>query len=406
MVAPAVVPTPPRVVLVAGKRGHYYLAARALHGEGALARFVTSTFFKSDSWRRFVFPRRRVAVRTDAALDAAPVVSLWPVELGYRAATAVLGRRHALQRAYNRVFDWCGTRMQRTDGDVFHVANTYAHFGAPAARRRGMKVVVDQQSVHPAFSRTRLHAEHDRLGIAPPERDYAAERGIARELELADRILVPSRFVFEENLKAGLPAAQQRIVPIGVDTRLFHPADRRERAARTGPLRILFVGTLSASKGLGTLLDAAEQLGPTAVTVRAIGTCRAEARRLLEGRRINIDVKPPMPHARLATEYRAADICCLPSFLEGSSLVNYEAMASGLPCITTTTAGSVIQQDHDGILIDPGDEDALVAALQRLVDSREDQEELAQNARRTACRWDVAGYGKRLLEAYASLLAE
>jgi len=397
---------PPRVVLVAGKRGHYYLAARALLAEGALARFVTSTFFKSGSWRRLLFPRNRVAIRSDPGLDAAPVVSLWPVELGYRAATALLGRRHALRRAYNRLFDLCGLPFQARDGDVLHVANTYARFGAPAARRRGLKVVIDQQSVHPFFDRARLEAEYERIGVAPPARDPVAERGIARELLLADRVLVPSRFAFEQNLRAGLPASRQRIVPFGVDTDLFRPApapERRERAHRPGPRRILFAGSLSAGKGLGTLLDAAERLGPRAVTVRAIGRARPETARLLAGRRVRVEVSPPLPHGRLAEEYRAADLFCLPSFLEGSSLVNHEAMASGLACVTTPTSGPVIQHGHDGLLVEPGDADGLAVALERLVSGPEEREELGREARRTAERWDIAGYGRRLLDAYASL---
>ena len=121
----------PRVTLVAGKRGHYYLTARALYREGRLARFVTSTFFQEGSWRRRFYPAAKVAMRSDPGLAGAPVTSLWPVELGYRAARALLGGRHGVTTAYNRLFDLCAVPFLA--GDVLHVPNTYARYCA--ARR-------------------------------------------------------------------------------------------------------------------------------------------------------------------------------------------------------------------------------------------------------------------------------
>jgi len=74
-----------RIVLSAGKRGHYYLTARALQNHGVLGRFITNTFFKQRGWRRRLFPDRLVHTRSDSGLSDRSVTSLWPVELPWQA---------------------------------------------------------------------------------------------------------------------------------------------------------------------------------------------------------------------------------------------------------------------------------------------------------------------------------
>jgi hypothetical protein len=131
-----------RVVLSAGKRGHYYLAARALHGQGVLAHFVTSAFFPERSWRRRLVPAHRVEARSDGGLEGVPVTSLWPVELGYRVAHALRFGGPRLTRIYNTCFDRASARLLPADGDTFHVATTYALHSTGAAHAAGMRVVL------------------------------------------------------------------------------------------------------------------------------------------------------------------------------------------------------------------------------------------------------------------------
>ncbi|HEX5136421.1 MAG TPA: glycosyltransferase, partial [Planctomycetota bacterium] len=233
-----------RVVLAAGKRGHYYLTARALRKEGVLARFVTGLYFGAGSpWRRAL---RRARARSDPELRGAPVVSLWPLDGLYAAASMGFGRRRAILRAYNVLFDLATIPFLR-GGDTFHVANTYALRSGAAARRAGMRVVVDQQSVHPLYRREAVRHAYGRLRAPEPPSDHLTDARIARELEEADLILAPSRFVFDENVRAGIPAERQRVVPLGVDTNLFRPVPRVRPPGE--PLRVLLAGGIAPAKG-------------------------------------------------------------------------------------------------------------------------------------------------------------
>jgi len=385
-------------VLSAGKRGHYYLAARALRREGVLGRFITHAFFQDGHWGRRLCSARRVAVRSEPALEGAPVVSLWPVELGYRAARAARVGRAPATRLYNHCFDVASIPWVRGAGDLFHVATTYALKSARAARRAGMRVVLDQQSVHPRYRLTTLKQVHRDLGLPPPDFDPRVGARIERELDEADRIVVPSRFVRDENVRAGIPAKRQRVVPIGVDTDLFHPAERpRPSRAR---LRVLFAGRLSHAKGLSVLVDAARR---ARVDLALAGPGERGVVPLLRAAGDRCVRLGPLSPPELARAYRDADVFCLPSFAEGSALVVYEAMAGGLPCVVTPACGSVIRHGEDGWVVPVGDANALAEAFEALADDPDLRERLGRAARRTACLHDVGAYGRRLLAAYGGI---
>lgn len=73
--------------------------------------------------------------------------------------------------------------------------------------------------------------------------------------------------------------------------------------------------------------------------------------------------------SNIALAYREADFFAFPSLEEGSPLVTDEAMANGLPVLTSPMGGgSVVRDGKDGIIVSPYDEEALVAGLQQLAD--------------------------------------
>jgi glycosyltransferase involved in cell wall biosynthesis len=86
---------------------------------------------------------------------------------------------------------------------------------------------------------------------------------------------------------------------------------------------------------------------------------------------------------RIRDFYANADVFCLPSFAEGLPVVLMEAMSMQIPCVTTTIAGipELIRDGIDGLLVAPGDVDALAAALARLMDDADLRNRLALSGR-------------------------
>jgi glycosyltransferase involved in cell wall biosynthesis len=98
---------------------------------------------------------------------------------------------------------------------------------------------------------------------------------------------------------------------------------------------------------------------------------------------------------------RQSTIHVFPSQCEGSAKVTYEAAACGLPQITTREAGDVVEDGVQGIIIAPGDIDALAGAIQHLYDHPEVVERMSTAARRRVVEnftWDH--FRERLLGAY------
>jgi len=157
-------------------------------------------------------------------------------------------------------------------------------------------------------------------------------------------------------------------------------AQVRHRAQTEGPLRVVFLGSLTRRKGLKTLMEACEQLEEGRVKLSIIGSHSAEPRHARKiGSRVerlrskmNIHVLNALPTAELPKWLRDQDLLVVPSSYEGFGIVYLEGMAFGLPAIATTrgAAHEIINHGQNGFLIEPGDSQALARHLNNLFSDR------------------------------------
>jgi rhamnosyl/mannosyltransferase len=197
-------------------------------------------------------------------------------------------------------------------------------------------------------------------------------------------------------------AGKARVIPYGIDPTPFAASaavTARARALRAtwpdGPV-ILTVGRLVRYKGHEVLLRAARDLDATVVIVGE-GPEAARLRALAGPRTI---LAGAVPEADLPAWYHAADVFCLPSVTpaEAFGIVLLEAMASGLPLVTTALPTGVSAVNRDGttgLVVPPGDAGALREALAAL---------LGDLARRAAM--GAAARGVLETEYTASLMGE
>jgi glycosyltransferase involved in cell wall biosynthesis len=99
------------------------------------------------------------------------------------------------------------------------------------------------------------------------------------------------------------------------------------------------------------------------------------------------------------------DVFVLPSYFEGFGLVLLEAMASGLPIITTTaTAGpDILTEGTDGWNIEPGDLASLVERMNYCLEHPAEVREMGRQARATAQRFTWSAYGERWMRILAEV---
>jgi glycosyltransferase involved in cell wall biosynthesis len=270
------------------------------------------------------------------------------------------------------------------------------------ARSRGLYCALEQ-TIAPRAIEQRLMAEERAAwpgwSAAPADasvfEEFAARE--AAEWALADTVLCGSSFVAESIAAAGGPAERCHVVPYGVDL----AANERAATARNRPLRVLFCGALGLRKGAPYLLEAVRRLRRSLAEVRIVGAMAAPPSIRREFAHL-CDLTGPVPRPAVAAHYRWADIFVLPSICEGSATVCYEALAAGLPVITTANAGSVVRNGVEGFIVPIRDAGAIAGAIELLAGDRDLLAVLSASARERARDFTVARYSTRLLAAIDS----
>ncbi|HSB99562.1 MAG TPA: glycosyltransferase, partial [Burkholderiaceae bacterium] len=176
-------------------------------------------------------------------------------------------------------------------------------------------------------------------------------------------------------------------------------------------LSLLCVATLIPRKGHAVLIEALQGLQERRWILHCVGGARdadtAKAlRAAIDAHRLGarVHLHGEVPSGRLQVLYDRADAVVLPSLYEGYGMVLAEAMARGLP-VVSTTAGAIAATvpSGAGILVPPGDALALRAALADLLDDRDRRARLAAGAR--AARTTLPTWPQAVARFAAALIA-
>ena len=239
------------------------------------------------------------------------------------------------------------------------------------------------------------------------------KRAMLAVLGHAGALLIGSRsFAREVEGNHGTPPERFTIIPGAVETARFAPREDRPLGALSDEPVLLYHGRVDRRKGVLVLLDAFAELAaerpPLRLVVSGIGpdtdAVAGRARELgLEGR---VEQRGYASYDEAPAMYRRGDVFVSPTFAEGFSNTILEAMASGLPIVSTRAVGVVdcLAHEKNGLLAEPGDADDLAAKLRQLLDDAPLRERLAGRAlheARTLYAWPaVAG---RIAAVYADL---
>jgi glycosyltransferase involved in cell wall biosynthesis len=196
---------------------------------------------------------------------------------------------------------------------------------------------------------------------------------------------------------------------LGVDTSRFAPANQ---ACADGPLRVGYIGRLEPHKGVAVLIDAVARV--PGCTLQIIGEgpersslqCRAASASVGDRVRFIGYAK----HDQLVNAYRHVDVVAIPSletpgWIEQFGRVAVEAMASGVP-VVGSDSGSLPEVIGDaGVLVPPGDSDALAAALARLAADPCERRRLGRLGRQRAESFSWHEIARSQLDLYRKMVA-
>lgn len=210
-----------------------------------------------------------------------------------------------------------------------------------------------------------------------------------RALAAARAVIVTSPSTARALATYEVPASRITVVEPGTEPAPF------ATGSGSGDLHLLCVANLTPRKGHALLIEALAGLRDRRWVLHCVGSitmdaaCTAALVAAIDrhGLRDRVMLHGEQDEAALRAFYVRADAFVLPSFHEGYGMALAEALAHGLPVISTT-AGAIpdtVPADA-GVLVPPGDEQALRTALQRLMDDAAWREQLAAGARATRHR--------------------
>jgi glycosyltransferase involved in cell wall biosynthesis len=274
------------------------------------------------------------------------------------------------------------------------------------ARASGVKIL-NYPTVHHRYIQRFVAEEHElepSFAATLPDWSQAPtwqEPELDVECELADRILVGSQFACNTFIEEGLPAEKIIVIPYGADLARFSPVQSTDEQEKT--FRVLFVGNIGQRKGISYLLRAYQAFRGPGTELMLVGSYSGDPRMMAPFRDQFTHI-PHVPQSQLAAIYRDAQVFVLPALLEGMGLVVLEAMASGLPVITTPNGpGDLVRDGVDGFVVPIRDVDAIVEKLEYLRAHPEERLCMGQNARERAKMFTWEHYRAKVTNFIGSL---
>jgi glycosyltransferase involved in cell wall biosynthesis len=384
---------------------HSAVVASALMRAGYLDRYFTGVVWRRDAplgrglrrlrWRWARRIERELGRRSSADIGPRSAQVLPGLEL-LHVVTSRLGSPGLTQRALwlrNELFDRrVAAEVERRRPAAVLCYDSSALHTFRAARRVGTLTVLDQSVGHIRSAVAMLRDEDGAAGrraaaLAP---DWLIARCSAEATE-ADFVLSPSAYVESTLLSHGVDMSRIVYMPFGVDTERFRPAGSR---GGSGRFRMLFVGQVSRRKGIPYLLDAVADLEIAEAELVLVGGLE-DARAVEPYARCFTHVSH-VPYAEVHRLFQQADVFVYPSLHEGSALAIYEALASGLPVVTTFNSGSVVRDGVEGFVVPVRDASAIREKLRVLHAQPELRRRMGQSARERAEGFTWDAYGRRL----------
>ncbi len=259
---------------------------------------------------------------------------------------------------------------------------------------RVREILARERHLHPECTAS-LEKEWE---LALPEQDF---NRLVAETKMAEHWIVASSFTKDTLIESGLPSERIHIAPYGTDLERFRPPvvkpENRE-------LQLLFVGTINQRKGIKYLLEAMDRL-PPGVKLTVCGRV-ADNLKLFEQYQGRVEVRPGVSAAELVAAYQRADVFVFPSLAEGFGHVLLEAMACGLPVISTTrtAARDLVRSGREGFVIEPGESAELARHIGWFMEHRDRLPEMGRAARLRAEEFTWPGFRRRVAEIVNGIL--
>jgi len=315
-------------------------------------------------------------------------------------------------------------RFARESGGAYHLI--HSHYWLSGWVGEQLKRIWSVPLVHMFHT---LGALKNTAGEGSGEREPSRRLMVERQIgEYADCVVAPSPWEKKQMvLLNGIPPAKVKVIPCGVDLRLFRPIPASRAMKFLGLSRrnfILFVGRIDAIKGIDVLLQAVhhlsckpqgekDNLGLIIIGGELDADPRRESREMQKLRQMvqelglqdRVAFWGSQRQDLLPYFYSAAQALVLPSRYESFGMVALEAMACGTPVIASRVGGLkyTIDDGRTGLLVPEGKPVLLADRICRVVEAPAERKKLVKAALAKVQRFSWPHIAQKILSVYRSL---
>jgi D-inositol-3-phosphate glycosyltransferase len=378
-----------------------------------------------DSGGMNVYVRELVSSLAQAGVECSVFTRRWhadlpdvvEVEPGFRVVHIDAGPHEVAKERLPELVDEFADGVLTALSTTGEVDAIHANYWLSGVAGHRLKHELDVPLVSTFHTLARVKAE---TGDAEPERRVQAEHEV---MDCSDAITASCVAEAQQLIALyGAPSDRIQLVPPGVIHAFFSPGDRFGARKALGygldgsPM-LLFVGRIQPLKGLDVAIGALAELRRRDAQLVVVGgpsgpdghaeAAKAEVLADELGVADRIRWVPPQPHHLLATYYRAADLCIVPSRSESFGLVALEAAACGTPVVAAAVGGlrTLVDDGDTGYLVEDRHPEVFASAVDALLadPARAQRMGAAAAARARGYTWSTTA--ARLRRLYADLTA-
>lgn len=305
------------------------------------------------------------------------------------------------RKLMENLFDsFTSRKLTQADIYILHGGSSLPHTFRKARSHKG--IVIDLTTMaHPKINAHLEKQEMERLNLSNTYNTFAKIVESSKHRNSFDYIIAISDFVKQTYIQSGYPAEKIFLAEPDIDIKRFHPSQKEDDV-----FRVVYVAYTTPLKGLHYLLEAWERLNLHNAELVLVGgyadipDTLKERYDLIVARNKNIrqvgSTQSPEDY------YKNASLMVFPSLTEGFGRVTLEAMASGIPVVTTENARGIVEDGKTGFVVPIRDAEAIAEKIQYLYDHRDILKEMGKEARKAV--ENKKPFGKAVYEIYEEIL--
>ena len=399
-------------VVVSHPTGNTFVRAliEVLYREGRLSSYYTTFSWDSKKWINNILPaniKRELSRRSyeipHSLIKTKPLLELFRLLSG-RINRPSLNGGASLNAVYQDLDKVTAKSIVKEDlthihcyedgaKETFLVAKNkgvHCSYELPIAYWRTLHQLLSEQSAkHPDWAPTLVYGNDTEEKLVRKD----------RELELADTIVVPSKFV-KDSLPKTVEKFQHKVIVSPFGTPVLAEEFEKIEKPSSSPIRFLFAGSMGQRKGLADLFEAFNKLKRKDVSLIVLGSPMMPMD-FYRKAYPDFIYEPPRPHQSVLKLMRTCHVLALPSIVEGRALVQQEAMSQGMALMVTRNAGGedLVLSGETGYLVPHSSPLALIEVINKFADHPKQTIEMGIAAKRHVQNYSWEEYGRRIVSS-------